>query len=157
MFVPLIFPFQLSLPIHLPAWVFFGNHSHVFSQSTSVMSLTYCPYMFSFHLFSISLVSFFSHSLASFASFPVTAPLSPTFLSNTSSEFLTHHLTLISPHWHKLRGLWVLFPLSFLIDIFLRYHFLGAAPIYCHHFPGHPVDFLEFILCPPDHSTTISQ
>ena len=64
---------------------------------------------------------------------------------------------IVSPYWHKLRGLWVLFPLSFLIDIFLRYHFLGAALIYCHHLPGHPVDVLEFILCPSDHSITISQ
>jgi len=60
------------------------------------MSLTYCSYIFSHHLFSISLFLFLLHSLASFVSFTVTVPLSPNLLSNTSSEFLTYQLKLFS-------------------------------------------------------------
>ena len=60
------------------------------------MSLTYCPYIFSYHLFSISLFLFLLHSLTSFVSFTVTVPLSPNVLSNTSSEFLTYQLQLFS-------------------------------------------------------------
>ena len=56
----------------------------------------YCPYIFSYHLFSISLFLFLLHSLTSFVSFTVTVPLSPNFLSNTSSEFLTYQLQLFS-------------------------------------------------------------
>ena len=106
MFVSLILPFQFSLPIHLPrkvivkkteeSRVFFSNHCHVLSQSTSVMSLAYCPYIWTYHLFSISLFLFLLHSLASFVSFTVTVPLSPNFLSDTYSEFLTYQLKLFS-------------------------------------------------------------
>ena len=85
-----------SLAFHTFTRVFFSNHCHVLSQSTSVMSLTYCPYIFSYHLFSISLFLFLLHSLASFVSFTVTVPLSPSFLGKTSSEFLTYQLKLFS-------------------------------------------------------------
>ena len=61
------------------------------------MSLTYCPCIcFSFHLFSISRFSLFWYSFGYFASSTFTVSFSPTFPSNTFSEFLTYQLKLFS-------------------------------------------------------------
>ena len=114
-------------PSHTFTSSFSRNRRHVFSQSTSSMSLTYCPYIFSFNQFAISVFLFFLHSLAFFALFTVTVPLSPTFLSNASGQFLTFQLKFFSSPLTQASRLMNPLPLSSLIDIFLQYHFLGAS------------------------------
>ena len=75
-------PFQQPLPCSLPIY---------FRHVPDILLIH-----FSYHLFSIPLFLLLLHSLASFVSFTVTVPLSPNFLSDTSSEFLTYQLKLFS-------------------------------------------------------------
>ena len=143
-------------PSHTFTSSFSRNRRHVFSQSTSSMSLTYCPYIFSFNQFAISLFLFFLHSLAFFALFTVTVPLSPTFLSNASRQFLTFQLKFFSSPLTQASRLMNPSAPFFLDRYILAVSLLGCELlIHCHHLPGHPIDLLEFILCPSDHSSTI--
>ena len=82
----------LSSPLH--------NYCHIFSQSTPCPS---CPWQiapaFVFLSICFSFLAFHSFDTGSFgyfASSTFTVPFSPTFPSNTFSEFLTYQLKLFS-------------------------------------------------------------
>ena len=96
---------------------------------SSSFPLTCCPYtLFCFHSFSFSLASFTLSSFGSTASEMLTTLLSPNFLSNASSLFLTYQLKLFSSLLTQLSQLIRALLPSFWVRIFWQRHILGVAP-----------------------------
>ena len=82
---------------------------------------------FSFHLFSISLFSPFLYSFGFFVSPTFIVPFSPTFLSNTSLEFVTYQLDLFSSPLTQVSQLMSPLPPFFLYRYILAVSLLGCS------------------------------
>ena len=109
----------------------FAIYCQVLSQSIRSFPLTYCPFiLFCIHSFSVSFTSSTLYYFGSTAYEKLTTLISPTFLSNASSLFVTHQLKLFSSLLTQLSQLIKPLPPFFLGTYILETSLLACSSLF---------------------------